>query len=132
VPTFVIGIPGTESYAQYLNRFAVAGGVPNPSAPPDYYAVAAEGGVEGLTQTFIDITTHLVRSCEVELGPLAPDKELVNVAVDCDVVPFEDGAGWSIGAATPNTLVLAGEACRRVRREGARRIDVVYGCPTVK
>ena len=132
VPTFVVGIPGTESYAQYLNRFAVAGGVPNPSAPPDYYAVAAEGGVEGLTQTFIDITTHLVRSCEVDFGPLVPDKTRLNVAVDCEVVPFEDGAGWSIGADTPHTLVLAGDACRRVRREGARRIDVVYGCPTVK
>jgi hypothetical protein len=132
VPTFVIGIPGTESYADYLNDFATAGGVPNPSTPPDYYAVSAEAGVDGLAQTFIDITTHLVRSCEVDLGPLAPDKKLVNVAVDCDVVPFDDAAGWDIGADAPTTLVLAGEACRRVMREGARRIDVVYGCPTVK
>jgi hypothetical protein len=73
-----------------------------------------------------------VRSCEIDLGKLAPDRKLVNVAVDCGVVPFEDGAGWDIGTDSPNTLVLAGDACRRVRREGARRIDVVYGCPTVK
>lgn len=135
VPTFVIGIPGTEKYADYLNGFAIAGGVPNPHTPPDYYAVSAEGGVEGLTQTFVDITTHLVRSCEIDLGSLAPDRKLVNVAVDCAVVPFEDGAGWDIGTGAlgaSTTLVLAGDACRRVRREGARRIDVVYGCPTVK
>lgn len=132
VATFVIGIPGTESYAEYLNAFANAGGVPSPSGASSYYAVAAEGGVEGLTQTFFDITTHLVRSCEVDLGASVPDRKLVNVAVDCDIVPFEDGAGWNIGADSPGKLVLAGDACERVQREGARRIDVVYGCQTVK
>ena len=132
VPTFVIGIPGTERYAEYLNAFATAGGVPNPSGPSDYYAVSAEGGVEGLTQTLIDITTHLVRSCDVDLGTVAPLKDLVNVAVDCGIVPFEKGAGWDISSDAPTTLVLSGNACKRVKREGARRIDVVYGCETVK
>ena len=132
VPTFVIGIPGTESYAEYLDAFATAGGVPNPKKKPAYYAVSAEGGVEGLTRTFRDITTHLVRSCNVDLGPEAPDKRLVNVAVDCDIVPSEDGAGWNIPDAAPTTLILAGDTCNRVKREGARRIDVVYGCQTVK
>jgi len=132
VPTFVVGIPGTESYAEYLDAFATAGGVPNPKRTPAYYAVSAEGGVDGLTRTLRDITTHLVRSCEVDLGPVAPDKRLVNVAVDCDVVPFADGAGWEISDQAPNTLVLAGDTCNRVKREGAQRIDVVYGCPTVK
>jgi len=132
VPTFVIGIPGTESYADYLNAFATAGGVPNPKKHPAYYAVSAAGGVDGLTRTFRDITTHLVRSCEVDLGAVAPDKRLVNVAVDCDIVPSEDGAGWSIADDAPTTLVLAGDTCERVEREGARRIDVVYGCPTLK
>jgi hypothetical protein len=132
VPTFVIGIPGTEQYGEYLSSFATAGGVPSPNAPPDYYAVSAEGGVEALASTFVDITTHLVRSCEVELGEAPRDKRLVNVAVDCEVVPFEDGAGWDIPEETPATLVLSGGACKQLERQGARRIDVVYGCPTVK
>jgi hypothetical protein len=132
VPTFVIGIPGTERYADYLSAFATAGGVPNPDAPPAYYAVSAEGGVDGLTQTLVEITTHLVRSCDVDLGAVPPIENLVNVAVDCDIVPFEAGAGWGISSAAPTTLVLAGDTCDRVKREGARRIDVVYGCPTVK
>jgi hypothetical protein len=132
VPTFVIGIPGTESYAEYLEAFATAGGVPNPKQHPAYYAVSARGGVEGLTRTFRDITTHLVRSCEVDLGTGAPDQRLVNVAVDCDIVPSQAGAGWDIADDAPTTLVLAGDTCNRVKREGARRIDVVYGCPTVK
>lgn len=132
VPTFVIGIPGTERYAEYLSEFATAGGVPNPHSGAAYYAVSAAGGVEELTRTFVDITTHLVRSCDVELGAAAPDRSLLNVAVDCEVVPFQDGGGWGISAEAPATLKLVGETCQRVRREGARRIDVLYGCPTVK
>jgi hypothetical protein len=132
ISTFVVGIPGTEKYAQYLDAFAVAGGVTNPSAPPSYYAVAASGGVEQLTQTFVDITTHLVRSCDVDLGEAPRDKKLVNVAVDCQIVPFADGAGWDINADEPSQLVIAGEACDKLQAEGAQRVDVVYGCPTVK
>jgi len=132
VPTFVIGIPGTESYAEYLDAFATAGGEPNPKKHPAYYAVSAEGGVDGLARTLRDITTHLVRSCEVDLGAEAPDERLVNVAVDCDIIPSADGTGWNINDDAPSTLVLAGDTCNRVKREGARRIDVVYGCPTVK
>jgi hypothetical protein len=132
VPTFVVGIPGTEKYGDYLSKFATAGGVPNPAGVPDYYAVSAAGGVEALTQTFVDITTHLVRSCEVDLGEAPRDKKLVNVAVDCGVVPFEDGSNWDIAPEAPATLVLTGETCERLKREGARRVDVVYGCQTVK
>jgi hypothetical protein len=132
VSTFVVGIPGTEKYASYLDAFAAAGGVTNPNGPPDYYAVSAEGGVDALTQTFVDITTHLVRSCDVDLGSVAPDKTLLNVAVDCEIVPFEDGAGWDIDPETPTTLQLAGDTCKRLKRQGARRVDEVYRSPPEK
>jgi hypothetical protein len=132
IPTFVVGIPGTEKYAEYLESFALAGGVTNPNAPPSYYAVSADGGVDQLTRTFVDITTHLVRSCEVDLGEAPLEKKLVNVAVDCQIVPFADGAGWDIDAQDPSKLLLAGRACTRLRNQGARRVDVVYGCPTIK
>jgi len=132
IPTFVVGIPGTEKYARYLESFAVAGGVTNPNAPPSYYAVSADGGVEQLTRTFVDITTHLVRSCEVDLGEAPQQKSLVNVAVDCQVVPFADGAGWDLDPENPTKLLLAGEACEELQNHGARRVDVVYGCPTIK
>lgn len=132
VPTFVVGIPGTERYAKYLDSFAVAGGVMNPKAPPAYYAVAAADGTEQLAQTFVDITTHLVRSCAVPLGREPRDKKLVNVAIDCQIVPFADGAGWDIDPAHPDQLVIAGENCRTLEAQGAQRVDIVYGCPTVK
>ncbi|HVJ20384.1 MAG TPA: hypothetical protein VM686_33445 [Polyangiaceae bacterium] len=130
IPTFVVGIPGTELYAAYLNDFATAGGVPN-SGDPQYYAVEATGGVEALAQTFTDITTHLVRSCEIELATEPPNLELVNVAVDCKVVPSEDGAEWEIAEGS-TTLQLKGSVCNFVEGTGARRVDVVYGCPMIR
>jgi hypothetical protein len=137
VPTFVIGIPGTEAYASYLDTFATAGTVPNPNGPSEYYAVSAEGGVEELTQTFIDITTHLVRSCEVEIETLPPDPMRVNVAVDCEFVPKDegDGVGWSLQEAgspdDPNLVLLSGDVCTQIENEGARRVDVIFGCKPV-
>jgi hypothetical protein len=130
VPTFVIGIPGTEQYATYLDTFATAGAVPSPDAPPEYYAVSAEGGVEALTQTFVDITTHLVRDCEFPVETMVLNKNLVNLAVDCELVPYELGAGWEI--TEEQVLVLGEELCDRVQSEGARRVDVIIGCEQVE
>jgi hypothetical protein len=132
ISTFVIGIPGTEQYAEYLDQFAVAGGVPNPSGDPDYYAVSAEDGVAALAQTFKDITTHLVRGCEVPLEYEAPDRNKVNVAVNCEVVPHDDGAGWEISEDDAKVLILKGETCDWIQEEGARRIDVFFGCNTIR
>jgi hypothetical protein len=133
IPTFVVGIPGTEQYATYLDDFAVAGGVTNPNQPPQYYAVSAQGGVQALTQTFTDITTHLVRSCDIALTEEPPDLKLVNVAVDCEAVPFEDGAGWELSPADhPTSLILKGDTCSWIETMGASRVDVVYGCPTLR
>ena len=132
VSTFVVGIPGTEAYASYLDQFAQAGGVTNPSAPPSYYAVSAKGGAQGLVDVFTSITTHLVRDCDVALADAPADPTLVNVAVDCQVVPYADGAGWSFSGDDMKTLTLMGDACHSIQTSGAERVDVVYGCPTIR
>ncbi|HYO93617.1 MAG TPA: vWA domain-containing protein [Polyangiaceae bacterium] len=135
IPTFVVGIPGTEAYAPYLEEFAKAGGVANPTAPPQYYAVSASGGVRGLVDVFTGITTKLVRSCEITLSTDPPNVNEVNLAVDCEVVrpTADDGSGWELDTSTaPNKVLLKGALCEQVERDGVRRIDVVYGCPTIR
>jgi hypothetical protein len=132
VSTFVVGIPGTEKYAEFLDTFAINGGVPNPDAPPSYYAVSAKGGVQGLVDVFTGITTHLVRDCDVALENTPKNLDLINVAVDCQVIPYADGAGWSITGDDQKTLVIAGKVCQTIQTNGAERVDVVYGCPTVR
>jgi hypothetical protein len=128
IPTFVVGIPGTEVYASYLDQFALAGGATNPGAPPEYYAVEAEGGVAALAKTFTDITQSLVRSCEVPLGAAPGDPELVNVAVDCEAL---SGDQWQLEAGA-TTLNIIGTTCDWIESKGARRVDVVYGCMTLR
>lgn len=143
IPTFVVGIPGTEAYASFLNEFARTGGVPAPveppapgePPPPEYYAVSAMGGVQGLIDVFSTITTQLVRSCDIELANEPPKLDEVNVAVDCEVMPSMDpDAGWEIDTsqAPATVLRLKGELCASVQETGAQRVDVVYGCPTIR
>jgi hypothetical protein len=131
IPTFVVGIPGTEAYRTYLNQFAVAGGVPNTGGTDSYYNVDT---TQGLVDAFTDITRRLVTSCEIQLTQNPPDKLKVNVAVNCEVVAqtSPDGSGWTLNETTqPNTIVLSGPLCEWIQTNGAERIDVLMGCPTV-
>ena len=135
IHTFVVGIPGTEAYAPFLDEFARTGGVPASGGAREYYAVSAMGGVQGLIDVFSTITTQLVRSCDIELASEPPRLDEVNVAVDCTVVsPDEPNSGWEIDTSqAPITrLLLKGDLCTQVQDTGAQRVDVVYGCPTIR
>lgn len=133
IPTFVVGVPGTEAYSTYLDAFAVAGGKvnPDPASPTKYYQVAATGGVEGLVDVFSTITTQLVRSCDIELNTPPDDPKKVNVAIDCNVIKRADDT-WTLDTSSePNRLLLQGATCEKIQTAGAKRVDVIYGCPSV-
>jgi len=134
IATFVVGIPGSEKYEQYLDVFARAGGVPRVGADHDYFAVSAASGVSGLTSVFKNITTELLRSCEVSLPEPPAQLRLVNVAIDCAVLPQQGNeSGWEFDdAAAPTSIIIHGPVCDDLKAEGARRIDVVYGCTTIR
>jgi hypothetical protein len=135
IDTFVVGIPGTEEYADYLDAFARAGGVPNQGGTRDYFAVSGALGVTGLTDVLTTITTALVTSCEITLAEPPAQISLVNVAIDCEVVRKEgvDGSGWEFDdPANPRSVIVHGPACDDLKANGARRVDVVYGCTTIR
>jgi hypothetical protein len=135
ISTFVVGIPGTEEYADYLDAFALAGGVPNQEGARDYFAVSGALGVSGLTDVLTNITTALVTSCEITLAEPPAQISLVNVAIDCEVVHQEgdDGSGWEFDDPTnPRSVIVHGPACDDLKANGARRVDVVYGCTTIR
>lgn len=128
VTTYVVGIPGTEAYSEYLDQFAEASGQINPDGPEKYYAVSAAGGVAALTQTFKGIVTQLVHSCDIPLNTPPDDINLVTVAIDCMLKgQNEPGAGWSIDAGG-TTLTLKGSTCEKIQTSGAKRVDLYYGC----
>lgn len=88
VDTFVVGLTGTEQYAEQLDEFAVAGGRPREGKPEKYFKVGAQGSADGLAQVLSEITTQLVQSCDLQLAETPPDLNQVNVAVNCDVIPW--------------------------------------------
>jgi len=136
ISTFVVGIPGTEAYATYLDDFADLGGVAATSGGHKYYAVSADMGVEGLASVFESITTQLVHSCDVDLPQAPSNINQVNVAIDCDLVPRNTDAtisGWDYDQEmNPSSVIVHGPACDSLQNTGAQRVDVVFGCPTVR
>jgi hypothetical protein len=136
INTFVVGIPGSEAYSRYLDQFAVTGNQVNPSAPPSYYKVDAAAGVAGLTSVFSAITTQLVTSCEIDLATPPPNPREVNVALNCQVVPHSGTTGtdgWVLDTTSdPSTITLQGNLCRWVQQQGVDRVDIIFGCPTVR
>jgi hypothetical protein len=147
IKTIVVGIPGTEAYTDWLNAFAKAGKAVAPEGE-SFYEVAAEGGEEALTETFTGITQDLVNSCNMQMSQTPPawDTSLVNIAIDCKVVPKGGGTttdddgneieledNWVIDAETdPPTVVFPedGEYCQTIKK-GVDRVDIVIGCPAV-
>lgn len=142
IDTFVIGVPGSEQYADVLDALAEKGGRALTEGESKYFQVQAEDGVDALTDVFKGITETLVTSCDIQLENAPPSLLEVNVAVDCDIVPQKGGAvdgqggandevNWRIDSETsPPTIRLEGELCERVKR-GVKRTDVVLGCPAV-
>jgi hypothetical protein len=133
IPTFVVGIPGSEEYAASLDRMAEAGGAVNPGAPPSYFAVSASGGVGALAEVLTSITTKLITTCRFQLESDPPELERLNVEVDGETVPQAGADGWEIDISTsPPTIEVKGATCETIQIEGAEKVRVVYGCPTIE
>ncbi|HTQ03876.1 MAG TPA: vWA domain-containing protein [Polyangiaceae bacterium] len=135
IPTFVVGLPGTQQYSSYLDEFAQADALEGTNGDAHYYAVSESDGVNGLIDAFDSITTELVRSCTIDLTEPPTKLDLVNVAIDCNVVPQDssDGSGWDFDMTpNPTAVVLRGPVCDQLQANGAMRVDVLYGCPTVR
>jgi hypothetical protein len=134
IKTFVVGIPGTEAYAATLDLLAAESGVTNPDAPPDYFAVTADGsGAGGLSDVLKTITTELIRSCRLELEENPPALRNLFVVVDGVEAKRDDPDGWQLvddnDPTTPPIVELTGALCEQVENEGVEYINISYGCP---
>lgn len=129
IPTFVVGIPGSEIFADSLDDFAIAGGVPNADGPRSYFAV---DDAASLSEVLRSITRSLVTSCELQLESVPPNLERLNVEVEGEVIPRGGADGWELDTTTsPPTIVILGQTCQRIESEGVESVRVVYGCPTI-
>jgi hypothetical protein len=130
IKTIVVGIPGTEAYADTLNALAAESGVENPSAPPAYFAVSAKSGAAGLTDTLTRITTGLVTSCRLLLEEVPPVLNDVYVVIDGVQVERGGDDGWVYDHdVSPPAVVIQGATCDKLETDGAEYINITYGCP---
>jgi hypothetical protein len=132
VPTFVVGIPGSEKYELTLDALAVAGGRPAQVGSPRYYKVTAAGTAPGgLADVLRSITQTLITSCRLQLASNPPNPGLLNVAIDGTNLPKAGADGWDLDSSTsPPTVVVKGATCARIEATGAQNVQILYGCPT--
>ncbi|GAC1353135.1 MAG: hypothetical protein NVSMB1_23340 [Polyangiales bacterium] len=132
IKTFVIGIPGSENYAPFLDAFAEAGGAAK-AVSPKYFAVTAKKDVAGLTEVLSLITGELITTCKLQLAAAPTDVKLLNVFIDGVIVSQTGPDGWEIdNSTTPPTVVLKGATCTSMQTKGAKVVAIKQGCPTLK
>ncbi len=125
IRTFVIGIPGSDAYADVLDELARAGGLARPGSP-SYYRVS---DADELTETVSTLGITIALSCTIELTEPPPDPTLVNVFFDGQLVPADPVDGWTFSDA--QTVQMLGQACALMQAGQVLQADIVAGCPIV-
>lgn len=123
IEVYVIGIPGSETYASVLSQMAIIGGAATETAP-FYYQVS---DLSTLEQVLGDIA-GIVVSCEFELPDPPEEPGFTNVYLDGELLPFDSENGWDWK--TDSVVVLHGDACARLKNGEVAQVQIVSGCPT--
>lgn len=124
IPTYVIGVLGSEDFDDVMNELAEAGGRPREGSRK-YYDV---GSLAELTDAMRVIGRNLTQTCTIELEepPIAENR--FNVYFDAELVPSDPENGWSL---TDGVVTLHGDACDTVESGGVDQIQLLSGCFTV-
>jgi hypothetical protein len=125
VRTFVIGIPGSEVYADVLDQLARAGGLARAESPSYYRASDADQLIATVSQLGLGVAS----SCTLQLAEAPPDPALVNVFFDGQLVPADPVDGWTFSDA--QSVQLLGSACELLKAGEVLQADIVAGCPVV-
>ena len=108
------------------------GGEATSSGGHKYFAVQAAGGVAALSGALETITKGVITTCRLVLGSTPPDAHKLNVTVDGEPVPQAGPDGWELDTtSSPPAVVLKGATCADIEMNGAQRLKVQYGCPTI-
>jgi hypothetical protein len=125
VSTFVIGMPGSELYADVLGRMATAGGTAR-AEDPLYYEVS---DTSSLTEALIDIGASVAIPCEIELTSPPNDPNLINVYFDATLLEADEENGWAWDGSS--NLSINGDACAELQSGNVLQVQVISGCSTI-
>ena len=143
IPTYILGVPGSQSFRSILSRMATAGGTAR--------AGCSDSGPRychfDLTDASVDFSTGLrealgaigesTLSCSYPIppnpdgvfDPLLVNVRLVNEAGVEEVIP-QGASGWSYSTDMLR-IELSTSVCERARMVRGGRMDVLFGCPTI-
>lgn len=126
IPVYVIGIGGTDSpqFVQVLDRMAVAGGRPRPTAPR-FYNVQSAGDLNDALENIRDS----VAGCTY-LTPSSPvDPDAISVQLDGKTIPRDTTRtnGWDWVDQAYGTIAFFGDACT-IASAGASKVSGVVSC----
>jgi len=126
VPVYVVGVPGSEPYAQLLDELATAGGTAR-SSEPLYYAVST-ADEHALLTAMSQIAAKVTGSCTLTLDNSPPDPSLVNVFLNGSAIPQSGPDGWTLSG---TTVTILGASCQAILDGDVLDVRVVAGCPTL-
>jgi hypothetical protein len=126
IPTFVIGVPGSEAYSAVLDAAAQAGGTAR-SGSPAYYAVTTTDAA-ALTAALSQVIDQVATACFLKLTQDVTPGELV-VKVGDQRAPEDPQNGFSVdGVGDKQVFSLHGAACNLAVAGAPVSIHVVDEC----
>jgi hypothetical protein len=116
---YVIGIGPSVSN---LDALAKAGGTGN------YYPATS---VSALNTALSAIAKVVSATCTFKANATPPDKNLVYVYVDKDLVTSSGSNGWTFDTSDPtySTITLTGSYCSDMLAGVTTQVQIVFGCP---
>jgi len=124
VDTFVIGMPGTEHYEDFLGELAVAGRRARSDAPY-YYPVDT---AEDLSATLRALGGDVSLSCDIPLAEAPEAPQMVNLYFDRKTVPQDEADGWRWK--DERNIEVVGAHCDLLGQGDVLEVLVAVGCPT--
>jgi hypothetical protein len=129
IPVYVLGIPGSDAYAQILDQMAEAGGAERPTEPL-YYAIDPNDQ-SALYAALSAIAGHIAATCTLTLDQPPADPGLLNVFLDGNPLAQNGDGGAPNWTLDGTTVTILGDACQRIQAGTVLDLRVVAGCPTV-
>lgn len=119
-PVYVIGI-GPSTSISNLNTLAQVGGTSN------YYSATSP---QELNSALATIAKTVSATCTFKANTTPPDKNLVWVYVDKNLVAESASNGWKFDPsdATGATIVLTGSTCNDLLAGKTSQVQIVFGC----
>lgn len=126
IPVYVVGVPGSEPYANLLDQLATYGGTARTSEPL-YYAVST-ADQQALLTAMSQIAAKVTGSCTLTLDQTPPDPSLVNVFLNGSAISQSGPDGWTLSG---TTVTILGKSCQAILDGDVLDVRVVAGCPTL-